>query len=429
MKKLISEIIIVILLASFTSCGHKKNPTGGRKDTINPEIVSIYPDEYSDISDSNIEVIFSKPIERSTILSGIYIYPPILQKKYSWDGNILTIKILEDLEEDTNYYFNFTNSIKGEHGNFLNSSETFIFAYGQLNSYRISGNLLFEDEQDKNKPVNITLLTADSTKIFSKIVTGSKYVLEDLNSEEQILRAFTDVNSNDKYEQASEPFFQKLIDPVKEPLQDIYLAYTDTLKPQLKSVTVFNNQNVDLKFTEPVESISNITITSTDSLSITLDVVSYFLENEDLIMLTAPQDTTQYKLYVEDILDPKNNLTKLDSIVFDGSAKQDTIPPEVISSKPRTGSSVNTILPKLSVEFSEIIMEEDVNANLIEIETGKKEPIVILKSNSKHYIFASQHKLNNYSSYRFDLNVSDVSGNKLIKPLEIIFLPIVRDNK
>lgn len=429
MKKLFIRLIIVIVAVTLNSCGHKKNPTGGKKDTVNPEIVSIYPDEYSDITNENIEVIFSKSIERSTILSGIYIYPPILQKKYSWDGNILTIKILEKLEEDTNYYFNFSNRIKGEHGNFLNRSETYIFASGKLNSNRLSGNIFFEKESDQNKPVNITLLTSDSTMVLSKIISGTKYVLEDLNGIEHIIRAYADVNVNEKYDQANEPFFQKLIDPSCEPLQDIYLAYSDTLKPQLESANVSNNININLKFSEEVESISNIYITSNDSLSKHLEVISYFLENEDMIILTAPQDTIQYKILINDILDPKDNLTKLDSLSFDGSAKQDTIPPEILSSTPRTGSSVATVLPKFYVHFSEIIMEDKVEVNLTEIETGNKEPVVILNSNSKHYIFASQHKLNNYSSYKFELIVSDFSGNKLMKPLEIIFLPIVRDNK
>ena len=151
MQKKTIYILIFVIFSILTSCGHKKNPTGGKKDTIQPEIVSVIPDEYSDITDTNIEIIFSKPIERNTILSGIYIYPPILKKKYSWDGNILTIKILEKLEKNTNYYFNFSEKIKGEHGNFLNKSSTFIFASKKLNENRISGNFLFEENKDKER--------------------------------------------------------------------------------------------------------------------------------------------------------------------------------------------------------------------------------------------------------------------------------------
>ena len=167
MKKLIIIIISLTIFLFLISCGHKKSPTGGKKDTINPEIVSVTPDEYSNISDSNIEIIFSKPIERNSILSGIYIHPPILKKKYIWDGNILTIKIMEELENDTNYYFNFSSKIKGEHGNFLSKNSTYIFASGELNSNRISGNFSFEKIEDANKKIQMTILTSDSTEVFS----------------------------------------------------------------------------------------------------------------------------------------------------------------------------------------------------------------------------------------------------------------------
>ena len=177
MKYMLKLIFMIFIFTGLISCGHKQNPTGGKKDTIHPEIVSVIPDEYSDITDSNIEIIFSKPIERSTILSGIYIYPPILKKKYSWDGNILTIKVLEELDKNTNYYFNFSEKIKGEHGNSLDKSSLFVFASGKLNSNRISGNFLFEEIEDKNKPIQMTILTADSTEIFSLESSGETYLI------------------------------------------------------------------------------------------------------------------------------------------------------------------------------------------------------------------------------------------------------------
>lgn len=428
-KQFIVLIFAILFIITITSCGHKKNPTGGRKDTVKPEIVSVIPDEYSDITNSNIEIIFSKPIERSSILSGIYIYPPILQKKYSWNGNILTIKILEELEKNTNYYFSFTNKIKGEHGNLLAEAETFIFASGELNSYRISGNILFEEESDKNKPIKFIVLTADSTQIFSKNITDKKYVIEDLNGIKHLVRAYIDVNANERYDQATEPFFQKSIDPVTNPVIDVYLAYSDTLKPRLASTNTINSNNIVVNFTEPVMSFSKISISSTDSLNKTLDIVSTYLDKDELSILSTQQDTLQYKIILEEIIDNKSNLTLIDSILFDGSTINDTIPPEVISSNPRTGSSVDTILPKISVKFSEIILEGDIDASLVEVETGKSEEIVFLNKNDKHYIFASQHKLNNYSSYKFVLNAKDFSGNIITKPLEIIFLPIVRESK
>ena len=415
-----------MLLTGLISCGHKQNPTGGKKDTIHAEIISVTPDEYSDITDANIEVIFSKPIERSTILSGIYIYPPILKKKYSWDGNILTIKILEELDKNTNYYFNFSEKIKGEHGNFLDKSSSFVFASGKLNSNRISGNFLFEEIEDKNKLILMTILTADSTEIFSIKALGETYSIEDLNDAEHIVRAYVDKNTNKKYDSESEPYFQKLIDSAGSAAMDIYLAYADTVKPDLKSANVICNNIIDIEFSEPITSFSEVSIRTADSLEMVVYITAYYLDKDVVTLLTTSLDTLTYKIKFSNILDLKNNISLETSLVFDGTTLQDTIPPEVISSNPRTGSSVNSYQPRISVLFSEIIMEEDIEIELIEVETGKIENIEILSRNSKHYIFSPQHRLNNYSSYKFTMQAKDSSGNIMVKPLETIFLLIVR---
>lgn len=425
-KYAVKCILILLITTGLISCGHKKNPTGGKKDTIQPEIVSVIPDEYSDITDSDIEIIFSKPIERNTTLSGIYIYPPILKKKYSWDGNILTIKILEELEKNTNYYFNFSEKIKGEHGNFLNTGSSYIFTSGKLNANRISGSFLFEEAEDKYKPIQMTILTADSIEIFSQEALGETYSIEDLNNVEHIIRAYIDKNTNKKYDSESEPYFQNLIDPVNSTTMNIYLAYADTIKPQLKSTSVISNNSINVTFSEPISSFSQVSIRTADSLESKVFIKAQYLFEDELTLLTSDLDTLKYKINILDILDAKNNLTLEGLLLFDGTVLQDTIPPVIISSNPRTGSSVNSFLPKISVIFSEIIMEDDVETELIEVETSKIEDIVVLNKNSKHYIFSSQHRLNNYSSYKFTIQAKDISGNIMTKPLEIIFLPIVR---
>ncbi|MCK5052507.1 MAG: Ig-like domain-containing protein [Candidatus Cloacimonetes bacterium] len=426
MKFPIKLIFAILIFSGLISCGHKKNPTGGKKDTIQPEIVSVIPDEYSDITDSDIEIIFSKPIERNTILSGIYIYPPIIKKKFSWDGNILTIKILEELEKHTNYYFNFSEKIKGEHGNFLNTSSSYIFASGKLNSNRISGNFLFEEAEDNHKPIQMTILTADSTEVFSQEAFGKTYKIEDLNDVGHIIRAYIDKNENFKYDNESEPYFQKSIDPVNSATMDIYLAYADTIKPQLKSTSVIFNNSINVTFSEPINSFSQVSIRTADSLETKVFIKAYYLINDELTLLTSDLDTLVYKINFINIEDLKKNMTSEGSLLFDGTTLQDTIPPEVISSNPRTGSSVNSFLPKISVIFSEIIMEDCIETKLSEVETGKVEDLKVISKNSKHYIFSSLHRLNNYSSYKFTIQAKDNSENIMTKPLEIIFLPIVR---
>ena len=171
-RNLLSLMFITFILVS---CGHRKKPTGGSKDIVNPEILSILPEEFSDIKGKDIEVTFSKPIERTTILTGIYIYPSIDRKKFKWDKSVLTMKILEELEENTNYFFSFSQRIKGEHGNELDKNYTFVFANGKLNDNKISGNLLFELEEDNNQPILCTIQAPDSTFINNQVIKGKTY--------------------------------------------------------------------------------------------------------------------------------------------------------------------------------------------------------------------------------------------------------------
>ncbi len=73
-KLYLTSLLILLLLAS---CGHKKTATGGKVDNVKPEIVNINPQQLENISEGVIEVTFSKPIDRTSILSGVTIYPTI----------------------------------------------------------------------------------------------------------------------------------------------------------------------------------------------------------------------------------------------------------------------------------------------------------------------------------------------------------------
>ncbi|MCF7858706.1 MAG: Ig-like domain-containing protein [Candidatus Cloacimonetes bacterium] len=426
MRKYFLAFVLVVIIIS---CGHKQNPTGGKKDTVQPEILSVLPDEYSDITGKKIEVIFSKAIERNTIITGLYIYPPILQKKYSWNGNILTIKILEDLADNTNYYFSFSDNIKDEHGNFLNKNSIFVFSSGKLNSNRISGSIIFEDIADENKPIQLTLSAADSTKIYTRELFGEKYIIDDLNKNDHIISAFIDKNNNQKYNLETEPYFQQYVTTANSSLVDIELAYVDTIKPKLESIKVNWNNSIDMKFNESLLSFNKVMINTSDSLESKVKIIAQYFNQDMLSLLVDDLDTLKYKVTVTNLSDKKQNVNSSSSLMFNGITLRDTIPPKVISTKPRTGSSVNTLTPVISVLFSEIILEDNIEVKLVETETGKYNECLVLNANSRNYNFSPKQKLKNYSSYLFELKAKDNSGNISLAAVEIIFLPLQQSER
>ena len=422
-KNLLSIIIIIVFLFS---CGHRKRPTGGPKDTIKPEIVSIYPEEYSNISGRDIEVVFSKPIERNTIISGLYVYPPILKKKFKWDKSILTIIILEELEDSTNYFFSFTQTIKGEHKNELDKEYTFIYSGGKLNTNRISGNIVFEKIEDAAKPVNFKLMAADSTFILNKEFSSKTYEIGFLNNIEHIIESYVDNNNNHKYDYGKEPYSYLQVPAGKFLSIDLEMNYADSLKPGLSSAKAIWNNLIELSFSEEVDGFENVHISTIDSLPKPMGIVAQSLHENSLFLLTETLDTLQYKIILTGLFDLKSNLSDTLQIIVEGSTIRDSIPPKILSVSPRNGSTINNLQPKIIIKFSEIILEHNFEARLNALESGEEVKLLLLEKNSDTYILKPIGKLKNYSSYTLLINVTDLNENIFREETLAIFIPIVR---
>ena len=423
--KYYSKLFLVLLLLFLLSCGHRRSPTGGKKDTESPSIVSILPDEFCDINNQDIEIIFSKPIDRTSILSGIYIYPPILNKKFKWDKNSLIIKILEDLEQNTNYFFTFSKRIKGEHNNKLDQDYVFIFRSGKLNEYRISGEIIYEDKSDEGQLMKFNLMTADSTLIYSTELEGYIYEIDNLNNIEHQIESYIDKNENGKYDYEKEPYFQFFTSKEETSSVNIELAYADTIKPEIKSVKAIWNNQLELNLSESIKSVSEIKITTADSLEIPLSVLAHALNEDKITVVTTIMDTLQYKIWLTELEDLKENVLDESSILFDGISIQDTIPPNVISSFPRNGATIKTLLPEIVIEFSEIILSENLSAKLISVESQELTEMKMEKGNSNIIIFKPAKELTNYSSFNFIISASDMTNNNS-EEFSAFFIPIVR---
>lgn len=426
--RFLTKIIIIIFVAILlVSCGNKKNPTGGKKDVISPEILNVSPDEFSDLTGQNIEITFSKAIDQTTILTGITSYPPILKKKYKWDGTTLIIRILEPLEEDINYFFSFSSNIKGEHGNKLDQEYIFTFRSGKLNDSRISGNFIYELPEDRNQPVKLNLLSSDSVFIFTKTFQASAYSLDNLNLDSHVIRAYIDKNKNNRYDYEKEPYVQVITDSQDVITVDLELAYADTVKPVLTKAKAVYNNLFEVTTSEPILKFQKIEVFA-DSTTIQLPVFESYLKSNKIDVIMPPMDTLNYRAIVYGLEDFKGNVKDSSSVVFGYSAAQDSFPPNLERITPRNGSTVNSLLPEIRIEFSEIIMKKDFEAELYEVESGRKINLSQLSENSKEYILKPGISLENYSSYRLKIRIKDVNGIPAEEEIETVFIPIVREN-
>lgn len=419
--------LLILIISGLLACGHRRNPTGGEKDTVNPSILAVLPEEFSDISTEDIEITFSKPMDRSSLSGGITIYPPILKKKFRWQGNDLTIQILEQLEEDTNYFISLSPQIRGEHGNELDQHYLFIFRSGELNRTRISGAINYEDPADNGKQVRIILQAADSTFILTRFFRGSSYLLENLNKESHILQAFIDLNSNKFYDYGREPYFRAIV-PLTEAINiDLEMAYEDTIRPGLKSALVPARNQIRLEFTEPVSAFEEVMIETADSLALVLPVLQAKLQENYLYLLTTDQDTIRYQVTLTGLTDRKQNRKESATLLVDGSVQPDTIPPFVKSFTPRKGSTVATLEPEINLVFSELIDQSSITAQLAAVESSEIINLVTDLFQSDSVVLSPEKPLRNYTSYRLLITLTDPAGNELADQPDLVFIPIVRE--
>jgi hypothetical protein len=427
-----SPLFVIILIGSIvfsaSGCGSKRSPTGGKEDVDRPTVLASIPVEFDEISDQKIELTFSKAIDRASFLKGMYIYPPVANKKIYYEANLVTIKFLEALEKDTNYFVTLTTRIKDVRGNALGKNQTLIYRHGKLQKNRISGNVTYENATDNGLPVQMNLLTSDSLWVMAMEITGNSYALEALNPMAYILRAYIDKNLNGRYDPNLEPYQE--CDIANQPLAayDLHMAYADTVKPALKSVYAVSDREYLLTLNKSVKSFQKVLIQSVNKKE-HLQIFAVSHELDKITVLTAPTDTSKWQFNLIDAIDNKGNVNSLSSLTVNGSRIEDKTPPVVVKTNPRNGASVNTLQPVLEITWSEIIPQNMFHAALNEVESNLEIPFKIVSWKGKTIQIQPLRPLTNYKTCLLTIenSTSDISGNTLQKPFKLVILPLVRD--
>jgi len=419
--------LLICSMLVLSDCGSKRSPTGGKEDVDKLKVLASLPEEFADISEQKIELTFSKNIDRASFLKGIYIYPPISNKKVYYDGNVVTLKFMEALEKDKNYYVTLTTRIKDIRGNALENNQTLVYKFGKLNNNRLSGNIKYEKTEDNGLPVQVNLLSSDSLWVMTKNVTGNSYAIDALNPMRYIMRAYIDKNLNGRYDMNQEPYQEH--DIANQPIAayDLNMAYADTVKPVLKSVFAKSNREFVLTMNKTIKSFKKISIQSVNSRE-NVQVFATSLELNKITVITSETDTTKWKFEINDATDNKDNVNPSSSLTVAGSREADKTSPLVLKTYPRNGASVNDLQPVLEVTFSEIIPQNMFFATLKEVEADVEIPFKVLSANSKTYKIQPTKPLTNYKTCMLMISnkTSDISGNKLQNPFKLVVLPLFR---
>lgn len=422
------KLLLLGIIITF-GCGKAKSPTGGPEDKEALKVESIFPDSYGSISDKKVEIHFNKEVDKRSAQTAFRFYPPIDNFEIKNNDNKIMLTIDEDLLANRNYYLTISRVLKDTRYNFLENNITYTYSNGKLHDSKLFGDIIYDKEEDKMLDKRLILLDQDSVTVFVKNFSGHFYDIDGLEHIPYIIRSYIDKNNNGRYDVEKEPYFEKFIDSLKTEKADITLTYIDTSKVVAKRASALSNNLVQVSFSEE--------LTSWDSLSIFNNSDSTFfaynntvLENDKVSIITALQDTVDYHISFYNMLDLNDNLTPLSIISFAGSTMQDTLNPAIMTSIPKNGSTVQDLIPNISVRFSKIIMEKDIVAKLKENETNTFIELEISESNSFKAIFKPKTALKNFNSYTFTLlqDSKDYNGNKLLEDLEINFMVTAEEN-
>lgn len=165
--------ILLLLALSFliTNCAKRGRPTGGKKDSIAPLLVSATPNHKSiNFKAKKIKIFFDEYIKLKNVNKELIISPPLknapIITPVGTASKFINIKILDTLKENTTYTFNFGNSVVDN--NEENKLEQFKYVVSTgtyIDSLTIKGSVsdAFKQETDEN----ITLMLYEINEHFT----------------------------------------------------------------------------------------------------------------------------------------------------------------------------------------------------------------------------------------------------------------------
>jgi hypothetical protein len=315
MKKTYFVVLFIVfgLIFSFTSCAKRGTITGGLKDTIAPKIINSNPENFkTNFSGKEIKIIFNELIKVKDINKQLVISPPMKKTPIivpqGSASKFISIKILDTLQENTTYSFNFGQSITDNNEGNPYSQFKYVFSTGNyIDSLSIIGKIKDAYNQKVDNFVSLQLYDAETfndSTVFKKTpvyVTNTLdslkvFALENLKEGKYHLIALKDVNNNYKYDPKSDKigFLKDAISIPNDTLFELEL---------FKEIDAFKankpTQESNNKFFIGVQGNSKKTkITAKNGdLSLPIIVTKFPEKNKDSLQIFIPN-------------------TKLDSLVF-----------------------------------------------------------------------------------------------------------------
>uniref|UniRef100_UPI004049C995 Ig-like domain-containing protein n=1 Tax=Flavobacterium sp. TaxID=239 RepID=UPI004049C995 len=315
MKKIYFIVLFFVfaLVINLTSCAKRGTITGGLIDTIAPKIVNSNPENHkTNFSGKEIKINFNELIKVKEINKQLVISPPMKKTPIiipqGSASKFISIKILDTLQENTTYSFNFGQSITDNNEGNPYSQFKYIFSTGNyIDSLSIIGKIKDAYNQKVENFVSVQLYNAatftDSTVykenpiyVTNTLDSLKTFALENLKGGKYYLIALKDINNNYK--------FDPNIDKIGFLKESISIP-NDTLF----ELELFKEVN-SFKARKPTQESNNKFFIATEGNTENIKITAKAIDKD------LPIVVTKYPEKNKDSLQIFIQNTKLDSIVF-----------------------------------------------------------------------------------------------------------------
>lgn len=306
MKRIYFILLLSIFgsIFTFTSCAKRGTITGGAKDTIAPKITNSLPENYStNFNGKEIKISFNELIKVKDINKQLIISPPMNKKPIiipqGSASKFISIKILDTLQPNTTYSFNFGQSIIDNNESNPYSQFKYVFSTGNyIDSLALMGKIKDAYEQKVESFVSVQLYDAkkfnDSTiyKETPLYVTNTLdslkvFALENLKAGDYKIIALKDKNNNYKFDPKSDKigFLKGIISVPNDTLYQLELFKEAT---PFKATKV-SQESTNKFFLATEGDNKNIKVTALNgNEKIPIIVTQYPEKNKDSVQLFIP---------------------------------------------------------------------------------------------------------------------------------------------
>lgn len=366
----------------LVSCAQFVPPTGGKKDEVAPKLIkSNPPNEQKNYKGKEFELIFDELIDATSLRQELLIVPePEGTYDIKQKSNSVILKFDKPFKDSTTYTFNFRKGINDLNERNEARNLKIVFSTGNnIDSLKIEGNVksLFTNQPvlEANVAIYIVQDSLDLKKTkpnyFIKTDSSGSFKFENIKAGNYRLYAFTDKNSNLKYDSKTEAISfnkdtLKLYKNISNINLSLYSANNEKPKNQktlqrAEDFTVLYDKNIksfDVKFDNPKDSIP------------------YFGLGKELKFYNFPAKTDTIKVTIVARDSADNLLTHLQKIKFREPEKKKKATKEYqnIEIKPKIGEDLEQDL-KYEISFNNPIKQFDLTKIKIKSDTIRIETI------------------------------------------------------